>query len=97
MSSQEIGYVEGDYNYDFDENKLGDEIITNNVEVLEEYQINKERKKSFDETKEKLCLDEDKAKLVMIYYNWNLDKLVDWYENVEEIIDLVLVKCLKIF
>lgn len=82
-SSQEYEYE--DYDYDnFDENDLNNQIITNEYNFLEEDEIIKEREKVIKEAMEKLFLNKDDAILAMIYFQWNVDKLDNWYENVDE-------------
>ena len=51
---------------------------------LKESEILEERENVISEAKEKLFLKREDAILAMIYYKWNLDKLDDWYENIEE-------------
>ena len=47
-------------------------------------EILQEREKMISEICEKLFLKRGDAILAMIYYKWNVDKLDDWYENIEE-------------
>ena len=46
--------------------------------------IKKEREKIISEACEKLFLERKDAILAMIYYEWNVDKLDNWYENIEQ-------------
>jgi len=78
-------YEENDYNYEFEENNQQEKkLIQNEIIFLDESEINKERNKIIDEAKEYLFLNDDEAKLAMIYYNWNIDKLENWFQNVDE-------------
>ena len=83
-SSQSYEYE--DYDYDnYDENELNNQIITNETIIfLEEDEIIKEREKVIKEAIEKLFLEREDAILAMIYFQWNVDKLDNWYENVDE-------------
>lgn len=74
---------EDEYEYEEDDlnnnNKNTDETIT----FIPEEDILKEREKMIQETIEKLYLERDQAILAMIHYEWNLDNLDNWYEDVD--------------
>ena len=79
-----------EYNYDYNvdedddekENKINDYTEFDDLRFLEEKEIIKEREKMILEAEEKFYLKRDDAILVMIYYQWNIDKSDNWYENV---------------
>ena len=81
-----------EYNYDYNvdedddekENKINDYTEFDDLRFLEEKEIIKEREKMILEAEEKFYLKRDDAILVMIYYQWNIDKSDNWYENVEQ-------------
>ncbi len=82
LSSQSFGIVN---DYDYEEEDLGGEIIEeDNNNFIEESEILSEREKVIKEATEKLFLERNEVILVMIYYEWNLDKLDNWYEDVEQ-------------
>ena len=78
-----------DYNNDYNEDDNDDEYQNDLTKLedfsfLEESEIIKEREKLIAEAKEKFFLERDDAILVMIYYQWDIDKSDNWYENVEQ-------------
>ena len=70
--------------YAYEEEDLGNKIVSNEIDFLDEHQIMKEREKVIEEAKEKLFLERDDAILAMIYLQWKVDKLDNWYDNVDE-------------
>ena len=84
-SSQGYEYEE-DYDYEnYDDNDLGNQILTGEESnFLEENEISKEREKVIKEAMEKLFLERDDAILAMIYLQWNTNNLDNWYENADE-------------
>lgn len=79
-----------DYDYNLDENNEEEEENKINYTEFEgtiflnESEIIKEREKMISEAKEILFLERDDTILVMIYYQWNYEKLDNWYENAEQ-------------
>ena len=68
-----------DYNNDYNEDDNDDEYQNDLTKLedfsfLEESEIIKEREKLIAEAKEKFFLERDDAILVMIYYQWDIDK-----------------------
>ena len=60
------------------------ENINNQYTVLSQLDLEIAREKEIKEVMDKLYLDRDKSILVLIYYNWNIDKIeTNWYDNVE--------------
>ena len=76
-------YQDYDYDYEYNEEYLNDKIQDDNVEFIKEEDILVEREKMILEASEKLFLERNQAILAMIYYEWNLDKLDNWYEDVD--------------
>ena len=72
------------YDYDNNESNLNDQKIDENINFLEETEISKEREKIISEAKDKLFLERDEAILAMIYFEWNLDKLDNWYDDPDQ-------------
>ena len=85
LSNDDFNY---DYNGDEDneenENKINIYTEFEESRFLEEKEIIKEREKMISEVKEKLYLERDDAILVMIYFQWNIDKSDNWYEDIEQ-------------
>ena len=77
-------YVDYDYDYEFNDDDLNAQIADDNVNFIEEKDILQEREKMILEATEKLFLERDLAILAMIYYEWNMDKLDNWYEDVDQ-------------
>ena len=77
-------YQDYDYDYDYLEEDLNKKVGDENVIFLEETDILNEREKMILEATEKLFLERNQAILAMIYYEWNLDKLDNWYEDVDQ-------------
>ena len=74
-----------DYDYEYNEDDLNQQIVIDeNINFIEEKDILNEREKMILEATEKLFLERNLAILVMIYYEWNLDKLDNWYEDVDQ-------------
>ena len=83
-TTQSLNDDQDDAEYEYEEedvntNKVIDETIT----FIPEEDILKEREKMIQETIEKLFLERDQAILAMIHYEWNLDNLDNWYEDVD--------------
>ena len=70
-----------EYDYEFDENDLKGQVSFEHIKFLEEKDISEERDKIISQAEEKLFLERPQAILVMIYYEWNLDKLDSWYDK----------------
>ena len=76
-----------DYKYDDDdyyEEDLNGHVTDENVNFISESDILTEREKMILEATEKLFLERNQAILAMIYYEWNLDNLDNWYEDVDQ-------------
>ena len=84
--SGEINYEENDDYYMYDENEkdLGNIIVSNDIDFLEEGEIIKEREDVIKEAEEKLFLDRDNAILAMIFLEWKLNKIDSWYDDSDE-------------
>ena len=80
---QSNDFQDYDYDYEFNEEDLCGKIADDHIEFIEEKDILQEREKMILEATEKLFLERDPAILVMIYYEWNMDKLDNWYEDVD--------------
>lgn len=62
----------------------------NSFSFLKEDELFDERNKSIERAMEFCCLDRNDAILVLIFYNWSIEKIEDnWYDNVE----LNVIKC----
>ena len=84
-SSQSFNdYVEYSCDSELNLEDLKEKNKDDRVIFIEEKDILKEREKMISETKEKLYLERDQAILAMIYYQWNLDKLDNWYEDTDQ-------------
>ena len=97
----EIDYEDYNYEEDYcedeieEENKKVDEKKQSNdlynkstldYEIIQNSEIIKKRDEVIQKFIECSCLDYDEAELVLIYYNWNYEKLIDeWYDNMEKI------------
>jgi hypothetical protein len=81
LSSQSFGIAD---DYDYDEEDLNVQVTDEENIFMEESDIISEREKIIKEAMEKLFLERNEAILVMIYYEWNLDKLDNWYEDVDQ-------------
>ena len=84
-----IFYDNDEYNEDYEdyedyENEKNNKNIDENSKFLEEYEIIKERENAISQAIEKLFLKREDAILALIFYEWNIDKLDNWYENIEE-------------
>jgi ariadne-1 len=77
-------YYQEDYDYEFEEGDLNNQITDENTVFIEEKNIMKEREKMIQEAMEKLFLERPQAILAMIYLEWNIDKLDNWYEDVDQ-------------
>ena len=91
----EIEYEEGNYEDDYNEQELNNDAdnekkdekqLTADYEIIKNSEIIKKRDKIIEQFIECSCLNYDEAELVLIYFNWNYDKLIDeWYDNTEKI------------
>ena len=83
----ESGFSENLY-YDEDEIDTHDNFnhnSKNDVLILSPQDLEEAREKLIKEVMENLCLNRDESILVLIYYNWNMDKiLTNWYDDVEK-------------
>lgn len=85
MSDEDYDLEDNNYDYnEIDDDDLHNQIYTNDNNFLYEEEIIKEREKTIKEAMEKLFLNRNDAILAMIYFEWNIDKLDSWYENVDE-------------
>ena len=75
---------EYDYNYEYNEDDLNTKITSENIDFIEESDILEEREKAILEAEEKLFLERNQAILAMIFYEWNLDRLDNWYEDIDK-------------
>ena len=78
--------------YECDENEINEINENNNNDInndnedpkfLAECDIIKEREKVISQAQDKLFLERKDSILALIYYEWNIDKLDNWYENIE--------------
>jgi ariadne-1 len=82
--SQTFNDYQDDYEYEFDENDLGgNQISDENITFIPEQDILKEREKMIQEASEKLFLERPQAILAMIYLEWNIDNIDNWYEDAD--------------
>ena len=91
----EIEYEEGNYEDDYNEQELNNDVdnekkdekqLIADYEIIKNSEIIKKRDKIIEQFIECSCLNYDEAELVLIYFNWNYDKLIDeWYDNTEKI------------
>ena len=77
-------YQDYDCDYDYEEQDLNGNVTDENVNFISESDILPEREKMILEATEKLFLERYQAILAMIYYEWNLDNLDNWYEDVDQ-------------
>ena len=55
-------------------------------EIIQNSEVIKKRDTIIEKFIEYSCLNYDEAELVLVYYNWNYDKLLEeWFENMEKI------------
>ena len=89
ITSDNDEYIE---DYECDENEINEINETNNNDInndnedpkfLAECDIIKEREKVISQAQDKLFLERKDSILALIYYEWNIDKLDNWYENIE--------------
>ena len=71
--------------YDYEENSdIENESNKNIITYLKPDELIKERDKVIKDAMENLCLERDNAILALIYFNWNMDKLLTfWYNDVD--------------
>ena len=76
-------------NNKIDEKKQSNDIYKKPIldfEIIQNSEIIKKRDEIIHKFIECSCLDYDEAELVLIYYNWNYEKLIEeWYDNIEKI------------
>ena len=92
FGSQSFNEIQDDYDYEFDEGDLNNQITDEDVTFIPEADILKEREKLIKEAKEKLFLERDQAILAMIYYEWQSDNLDNWYQAMKNL--LIILKFL---
>ena len=88
----DITYDNDEYNedyedyeeYDNNENEKNNKNINDELNFIEECEIIKERENDISLAQEKLFLKREDAILALILYEWNMDILDNWYENIEE-------------
>ena len=87
-------YNDEEYNYEEDNKEEKKEKENNNIyknpiidyEIIQNSEIIKKRDGIIEKFIECSCLTYDEAELVLIYYNWNYDKLIEeWYDNTEKL------------
>ena len=86
INSQNFNEETEEYEYEYEEADLNNNnnlTTDENITFIQEEDILKEREKMIEEAIEKLFLERDQAILAMIYYEWNLDNLDNWYEDVD--------------
>ena len=97
----EIDYDDYNYEEEYNEddiveenNKIDEKKESNDLykkpildfEIIQNSEIIKKRDEVIHRFIECSCLDYDEAELVLIYYNWNYEKLIEeWYDNIEKI------------
>ena len=84
FGSQSFNEYQEDYDYEFNEGDLNNQITDENISFVPEEDILKKREKMIEEASEKLGLERPQAILAMIYFEWNIDKLDDWYDDVDK-------------
>ena len=84
FGSQSFNDYQEDYDYEFDEGDLNNKIIEENMNFVQESEILQEREKIIEEAIEKLFLERDQAILVMIMYEWKIDDIDNWYEDIDK-------------
>jgi ariadne-1 len=77
-------YQDYEYDYEYNEEEVNNKNEDENVAFIQEEDILIEREKLILEATEKLFLERNQAILAMIYYEWNMDKLDNWYEDVDK-------------
>ena len=83
FGSQSFNEYQEDIDYEFDEGDFNNQITDENITFIPEADILSEREKMIQEAIEKLFLERDQAILAMIYFEWNIDNLDNWYEDVD--------------
>ncbi|MCQ2821346.1 MAG: E3 ubiquitin protein ligase [archaeon] len=74
------------FNYDGEESAKEDLIFSDEYELLKADDFNQKRLNQIKEFVEFSSLSEDEAEIILINYNWNMEKLTsEWYENMESI------------
>ena len=77
-------YQDYDYDYEFNEDDLNVQVVDQATTFVEEKDLLQEREKMILEATEKLFIERNQAILAMIYFCWNLDKLDNWYEDIDK-------------
>ena len=74
-----------DEEYYYDDNiEIENDLNKNIITFLKPDEIIKEREKVIKDAMENLCLERDDAILALIYFKWNMEKLLEfWYDDVE--------------
>ena len=90
MSDEADDYNEEDYIDDYDQTEQIDLETKNNnsgnYEFLLKDEIEKERNKKIEEFIQFSSLSKEDAELILIYFNWNIDVLMnEWFDNMEKI------------
>ena len=83
QKSSSFNDYQEEIDYEIGDEDLGNQITDENTVFIQEEDILKEREKMIHEAEEKLFLERPEAILAMIYFEWNLDKLDVWYEDVD--------------
>ena len=81
-------YYEDEYTYDDNDYSIreSDNAFSRSLsyQVIRTVDLHKVREQLINEAMEFLCLSKDETTLVMINYQWNMEKIRDlWYENVD--------------
>ena len=83
LNSQSFNDETDEYEYEFEETDLNKQVTDENTNFIPEEDILKERENMIQEAIEKLFLERDQAILAMIYFEWNIDNLDNWYEDID--------------
>ncbi len=83
QKSSSFNDYQEEIDYEIGDEDLGNQITDENTVFIQEEDILKEREKMIHEAEEKLFLERPEAILAMIYFEWNLDRLDVWYEDVD--------------
>ena len=84
FGSQSFKDYEEDYDYEYDDNDLNNKITEETINFIPESEILQERELIIQEAMEKLFLEREQAILAMIYYEWKVDNLDNWYEDIDK-------------
>ena len=83
QNSQSFNDYQEDIDYEIGDEDLGNQITDENITFIQEEDVLKEREKMIQEAIEKLCLERPEAILAMINFEWNIDNLDNWYDDVD--------------